>query len=186
MFVPCAAATSTVLTRRFKQKGTDVVTHVIKVIFLLLQTLCFRRNLIIKIEGLDRLVTLQELDLYDNQIEKIENLEKLMNLKYRTLNYFVRHAVNMYFYIVSALSNHPLLYFRTLDLSFNTVKVMENLTALVELEELYLIQNNISKIEGLTMLSSLTSLELGANKIRVCFIRKFELTAYIYGTIQCC
>ena len=63
-----------------------------------------------------------------------------------------------------------IIFYRTLDLSFNTIRVIENLTALVELEELYLIQNNIAKIEGLTMLSSLTSLELGANKIRVCLM----------------
>ena len=138
------------------------------------QTLCFRRNLIIKIEGLDRLVTLQELDLYDNQIEKIENLEKLTNLKYRKLIYFVRHAVDMIvYYLLLVLSSHGkgIIFYRNLDLSFNAIKVMENLTALVELEELYLIQNNISKIDSLTMLSSLTTLELGANKIRVCFIR---------------
>ena len=57
---------------------------------------------------------------------------------------------------------------------------MENLTALVELEELYLIQNNISKIDGLTMLSSLTTLELGANKIRVCFIRNYASYLHIW------
>jgi protein phosphatase 1 regulatory subunit 7 len=36
-----------------------------------------------KIEGLDALITLEELDLYDNQLEKIENLEPLVNLKYK-------------------------------------------------------------------------------------------------------
>jgi protein phosphatase 1 regulatory subunit 7 len=36
-----------------------------------------------KIEGLDVLITLEELDLYDNQLEKIENLEPLVNLKYK-------------------------------------------------------------------------------------------------------
>ena len=41
-----------------------------------------------KIEGLDALITLEELDLYDNQLEKIENLEPLVNLKYKK-NYFV-------------------------------------------------------------------------------------------------
>ncbi len=41
-----------------------------------------------KIEGLDMLVTLQELDLYDNQIEKIENLELLVNLKYKNKKLF--------------------------------------------------------------------------------------------------
>lgn len=40
-----------------------------------------RWNLIKKIEGLDTLTTLKELELYDNQIEEIENLDALVNLE---------------------------------------------------------------------------------------------------------
>lgn len=40
-----------------------------------------RWNLIKKIENLDSLTTLEELELYDNQITKIEGLEALINLK---------------------------------------------------------------------------------------------------------
>jgi protein phosphatase 1 regulatory subunit 7 len=41
-----------------------------------------RWNLIKKIENLDSLTTLEELELYDNQITKIEGLNALVNLKY--------------------------------------------------------------------------------------------------------
>ena len=61
------------------------------------------------------------------------------------------------------------LLYRILDLSFNAIKVVENLEALVQLEKLYLVQNSISKIENMTTLSSITMLELGANKIRVSY-----------------
>lgn len=40
-----------------------------------------RNNLITKIEGFIQLITLRELELYDNQIEKIENLTNLINLE---------------------------------------------------------------------------------------------------------
>ena len=58
-------------------------------------------------------------------------------------------------------------FFRTLDLSFNLIKVIENLGCLTKLKKLYLVQNKVSKIEGLQNLSQLEMLELGANKIRV-------------------
>ena len=57
--------------------------------------------------------------------------------------------------------------FRSLDLSFNLIKVVENLGCLTKLKKLYLVQNKVSKIEGLQNLSQLEMLELGANKIRV-------------------
>ena len=57
--------------------------------------------------------------------------------------------------------------FRSLDLSFNLIKVVENLECLTKLKKLYLVQNKVSKIEGLQNLSQLEMLELGANKIRV-------------------
>ena len=59
------------------------------------------------------------------------------------------------------------IFFRSLDLSFNLIKVIENLGCLTKLKKLYLVQNKVSKIEGLQNLSQLEMLELGANKIRV-------------------
>lgn len=52
-------------------------------------------------------------------------------------------------------------------MSFNLIKVIENLGCLTKLKKLYLVQNKVSKIEGLQNLSQLEMLELGANKIRV-------------------
>lgn len=56
---------------------------------------------------------------------------------------------------------------RYLDLSFNKIKHIKNIDALVNLVELYFVQNRISKIENLDKLVNLDNLELGANKIRV-------------------
>ncbi len=47
----------------------------------ILQKLVLRQNNIKKIENLDHLTNLRELDLYDNQLSKIENLS-LLNLTY--------------------------------------------------------------------------------------------------------
>lgn len=63
--------------------------------------------------------------------------------------------------------NMNLYCFRSLDLSFNLIKVVENLGCLTKLKKLYLVQNKVSKIEGLQNLSQLEMLELGANRIRV-------------------
>ena len=49
--------------------------------FPITQRLCLRQNLISKIEGLSEIVTLNELDLYDNRISSIENLESLVDLE---------------------------------------------------------------------------------------------------------
>lgn len=46
------------------------------------EKICFRQNLLTKIENLHSLAsTLVELDFYDNQITKIENLKLLVNLE---------------------------------------------------------------------------------------------------------
>jgi protein phosphatase 1 regulatory subunit 7 len=45
------------------------------------ERLYFRWNLIKKIENLETLVTLRELELYDNQITTLENLDSLVNLE---------------------------------------------------------------------------------------------------------
>lgn len=60
--------------------------------------------------------------------------------------------------------------FRLLDLSFNLLKAVPDcLEYLPALDTIYFVQNRISKISGLQASTSLRSLELGGNKIRVCF-----------------
>ncbi|CAG8704670.1 2214_t:CDS:2 [Racocetra fulgida] len=48
--------------------------------FQCLKKLCLRQNLITKIEYLETMTNLEDLDLYDNRISHIENLDKLKNL----------------------------------------------------------------------------------------------------------
>ncbi|KAL3432978.1 hypothetical protein BDV09DRAFT_187012 [Aspergillus tetrazonus] len=54
----------------------------------------------------------------------------------------------------------------SLDLSFNKLKHIKNISHLVKLKDLYFVQNKISKIEGLEGLTKIKNLELGANRIR--------------------
>lgn len=53
-----------------------------------------------------------------------------------------------------------------LDLSFNKIKHIKNISHMHDLKTLFLVANKISKIEGLEGLDKLTSLELGSNRIR--------------------
>lgn len=57
----------------------------------------------------------------------------------------------------------------SLDLSFNKLKHIKNISHLVKLKELFFVQNRISKIEGLEGLTEIKNLELGANRIRVSY-----------------
>ena len=55
-----------------------------------------------------------------------------------------------------------------LDLSFNVLRaVPDTLEHLTSLKTIYFVQNRISKITGLESVTTLRSLELGGNKIRV-------------------
>lgn len=106
-----------------------------------LKRLCLRQNLITKIRSKDvgQLTALQDLDLYDNSIDKISGLDKLTELE-------------------------------TLDLSFNNIHHITNIAHLNKLSTIYLIQNKISRVrpddfQG-PIVQSLTSLELGGNRLR--------------------
>lgn len=57
--------------------------------------------------------------------------------------------------------------FRTLDISFNRVRKIENLEGLINLKKIFLCANKISRIENLNHLKNLEHLELGDNQIRV-------------------
>jgi protein phosphatase 1 regulatory subunit 7 len=54
-----------------------------------------------------------------------------------------------------------------LDLSFNKIKHIKNISHLKKLTEIFFVQNKIARIEGLEGLTRITNLELGGNKIRV-------------------
>lgn len=106
-----------------------------------LQEIVLRSSLISRLEGLRHLsATLTKLELYDNQIDDVD-VECLSSLK------------NL----------------RILDLSFNALRSMDFLEEcdFPFLEELYIAQNKLRKIEGLRNTPSLRILDLGANRIRV-------------------
>ena len=107
------------------------------------------------------LVNLTELDMYDNKIKDVgEALDSLVNITY------VAHLL-----MWSILGRYliPLRNSRTLDLSFNLLRAIPSgLRHLLKLKTVYFVQDRISVISGLEGLgATLTSLELGGNKIRV-------------------
>ncbi|KAH7884510.1 hypothetical protein F5I97DRAFT_1890018 [Phlebopus sp. FC_14] len=110
-----------------------------------LKRLCLRQNAISALDlGMfEQLTKLEELDLYDNKI-KTEGVSN------------------------SSTGQDNLSSLCTLDLSFNLLKTIPDvLSRLTSLKTVYFVQNRISKITGLEALgASLTSLELGGNKIR--------------------
>lgn len=94
--------------------------------------------------GVEDLVTLEKLELYDNHIEAITSIERLSCL-------------------------------RVLDLSFNSIREIIPLAPHVPLlEELYVAQNKLRKIEGLDGLVHLKLVDLGANRIRVSLLVLFR------------
>jgi len=104
------------------------------------------------------LVNLTELDMYDNKIKDVgEALDTLVDIKYVVL------------WIILGRCLIPLGTFRTLDLSFNLLRAIPpGLRHLTKLKTVYFVQDRISVISGLEGLgATLTSLELGGNKIRV-------------------
>lgn len=100
---------------------------------------CFRQNFLTNLSGVEGLPkTLEHFDVYDNRISRIDHhIEHFNGGKLQVL-----------------------------DLSFNTIRHIRHLAELTNLEELYLCQNDISKIENVETLTKLHNLELGANRIR--------------------
>lgn len=100
---------------------------------------CFRQNLLTSLSGLDDLPKdLESLDLYDNRIQRMDH----------HLEHFNDGPLN------------------SLDLSFNTIRHIRHVERLTNLKDLYLCQNEITRIDNLDTLTKLDNLELGANKIR--------------------
>ncbi|ODA81515.1 hypothetical protein RJ55_00014 [Drechmeria coniospora] len=96
--------------------------------------------------------------LRQNNIQEIEGLEPLA----ATLK-----DVDLYDNLISQMRGlDKLTNLTSLDLSFNKIKHIRNISHMTNLKELYLVANKIGRIEGLGSLASLTSLELGSNRIR--------------------
>jgi protein phosphatase 1 regulatory subunit 7 len=55
---------------------------------------------------------------------------------------------------------------RVLDLSFNGIRSIPDLSHLTKLEELYVANNKLTKISGISNLRTLKKLDLGANRLR--------------------
>jgi protein phosphatase 1 regulatory subunit 7 len=101
------------------------------------EAICLRQNLVKAIGGLKVLNPdkIEEIDFYDNRINHISS----------SVSKFV--------------------HLKSLDLSFNNIKTIQNIDTLGELENLYFVQNKIKQIQNLENLKSLKNLELGGNKI---------------------
>ena len=126
-----------------------------------LTSLCLRSNLIAKMQGMNHLTKLVNLELYDNKLKRLEGIDQLVNLTNLDLSYNdIRKLENL----------GTLTQLRTLYVARNKLKEvgssLENLTSLTRLD---LGSNRIRKIEGFETLTNLSELWLGRNKItRVC------------------
>jgi len=128
-----------------------------------LKRLCLRQNHIKTLdpEVMKALVNLSELDMYDNKIKDVgDALDSLVDITY---------VVHLYMWSAVGWCLSYLGSFRTLDLSFNLLRAIPaGLRHLQKLKTVYFVQDRISIISGLDSLgATLTSLELGGNKIRV-------------------
>jgi len=148
-----------------------------------LHKLCLRQNHISHLDPstFGHLTELEELDLYDNKIKHVDDgLDEckkmsVLDLSFNLLRsipevlerlpclqtvYFVQNRISK----ISYLSNLGAT-LRSLELGGNRIRKIENLEALVNLEELWLGKNKISKLEGLDSLSKLKILSIQSNRI---------------------
>jgi protein phosphatase 1 regulatory subunit 7 len=66
---------------------------------------------------------------------------------------------------------------RSLDLSFNNIRHPPNLPSLTKVKVMYLVQNKIAKVEAGELdwcSNTITSIELGGNRIRVSRLRNHQ------------
>lgn len=103
-----------------------------------LKSLVLRSNLISSLSGVETLTNLEKLELYDNCVEELQSIE------------------------LEPLGGKLLI----LDLSFNSIRSMAAVSCCPMLHELYLAQNKLKVVEGLSGLTRLKILDLGANRIR--------------------
>lgn len=123
-----------------------------------LTSLVLRSCLIAEMEGVEELLQLERLEIYDNQLVRMSGLEKLSHLTVLDISYnSIREMVS--------LSSCPLL--EELYIAQNKLRKIEGLAGLRHLKTLDLGANRIKKIEGLEDCVALQSLWLGKNKIEV-------------------
>lgn len=107
---------------------------------------------------LERFQSVVRICLRQNNIQDIEGLEALASTV---------EDVDLYDNLIAHVRGlETLTKLTTLDLSFNKIKHIKNISHMQDLKDLFLVANKISKIEGLDGLGKLTSLELGSNRIR--------------------
>ena len=122
-----------------------------------MQKLCLRQNQISSID-LPTIIasSIQDLDLYDNLISH-------MGSSHHDHDATSNGNKETYGGLELLSPEH----LKSLDLSFNKIKHIKNVSHLKALKDLYFVQNKISKIEGLDGLEALRMLELGGNRVRV-------------------
>ncbi|CAG8439672.1 10901_t:CDS:10 [Ambispora gerdemannii] len=146
--------------------------------FVNLKRLCLRQNLITKIEGLENLKSLKEIDFYDNKISYIENLDNQINLESLDLSFNkikvienVNHLIkltNIYFVqnkIKTIQNLENLVNLTNLELGANSIRKIENLSSFVNLEQLWLGKNKIRELENLDNLKNLKILSIQSNRL---------------------
>ncbi|PKY17763.1 L domain-like protein [Rhizophagus irregularis] len=143
-----------------------------------IKSLCVRQNLVTKIDGIESLKDLEELDLYDNRISYIENLNNFPELKFLDLSFnkirvienleHLTKLVNLYFVQnrISKIQNlDNLINVTNLELGANKIRVIENLDKLVNLEQLWLGKNKITEFQNLENLRNLKILSIQSNRL---------------------
>ncbi|KAL7557056.1 hypothetical protein ACA910_009892 [Epithemia clementina (nom. ined.)] len=102
-----------------------------------LRKLILRSHVIVKMEGLEELNHLELLELYDNQVQAL---------------------------VLTPNFSNTLI---VLDMSYNAIRDMSPVQVCPHLREIYLANNKLKSISGLSGLKELRKLDLGANRIRV-------------------
>ncbi len=108
------------------------------------------------IKGLENLINLKELVLYENEISEIKGLESLENLELLSLGSNRISEIKG----LNTLTN-----LKFLDLRFNELNEIKGLEYLINLQELILDDTGIAEIKGLDNLKDLKTLSLDYNFI---------------------
>src|SRR4051812_27814710 len=106
---------------------------------------------------LERFTAVTRLCLRQNSITEIEGLACIAS----SLD-----DLDLYDNLIAHIRGLEDLNLKNLDLSFNKIKHIKKVNHLVELTDIYFVQNKIVTIEGLEGLTKLRNLELAANRIR--------------------